>query len=70
MGKSVYLPPMMSELTLPMDQTKSNLTIPLSLEDKQWLLKLKSIGLDDKSLWKILALRIIFIMWVDLLLPR
>ena len=58
MGKSVYLPQMMSELTFANGSNqKSNLTIPLSLEDKQWLLKLKSIGLDDKSLWKILALR-------------
>ena len=58
MGKSVYLPQMMPELSFANGSNKKgNLTIPLSLEDKQWLLKLKSIGLDDKSLWKILALR-------------
>lgn len=32
-------------------------TVPLSAEDKQWLFKLKSIGLEHRDLWKIFMLR-------------
>ncbi|RCK57264.1 putative serine/threonine-protein kinase VPS15 [Candida viswanathii] len=54
MGKSVYLP--RSEMTFSNGTNKGS-SVPLSSEDKQWLLKLKSIGLDDKSLWKVFLLR-------------
>lgn len=53
MGKSVYIPK--SKSGFPLDSTNSN--IPLSPEDKQWVLKLKSVGLNDRDLWKIFILR-------------
>ncbi|KAG5419725.1 VPS15 [Candida metapsilosis] len=56
MGKSVYIPKL-STAVVSYNSGRSKENIPLSSEDKQWLLKLKSIGLDDKSLWKILVLR-------------
>lgn len=56
MGKSVYMPKL-STAVVSYNSGRSKENIPLSPEDKQWLLKLKSIGLDDKSLWKILVLR-------------
>ena len=54
MGKSVYLP--RSEMAFSPDTNKRT-SVPLSSEDKQWLLKLKSLGLDDKSIWKVFVLK-------------
>ncbi|KAI5968595.1 VPS15 [Candida margitis] len=56
MGKSVYMPKL-STAVVSYNSGRNKENIPLSPEDKQWLLKLKSIGLDDKSLWKALVLR-------------
>ncbi|KAI5964510.1 VPS15 [Candida theae] len=56
MGKSVYMPKL-STAVVSYNSGRNKENIPLSSEDKQWLLKLKSIGLDDKSLWKVLVLR-------------
>ncbi|KAI3402920.2 VPS15 [Candida oxycetoniae] len=55
MGKSVYLPKMSTVISYNSGRSKEN--VPLSSEDKQWLLKLKSIGIGDKSLWKLFVLR-------------
>ncbi|EMG45713.1 hypothetical protein G210_4074 [Candida maltosa Xu316] len=57
MGKSVYLPRMSSDANFSNGSQAKNGTVPLSSEDKQWMLKLKSIGLDGKSLWKVFVLR-------------
>ncbi|KAK6460734.1 hypothetical protein DFJ63DRAFT_299564 [Scheffersomyces coipomensis] len=59
MAKSVYLP--ITNNNEP-NRTLTNggaekPTFPLSAEDKQWVIKLKSIGLDDKDLIKIFILR-------------
>lgn len=56
MGKSVYMPKL-STAVVSYNSGRSKENVPLSPEDKQWLLKLKSIGLDDKSLWKVFVLR-------------
>ena len=56
MGKSVYLPKLNSEVTFAMANGSTS-TLPLSPEDKQWLIKLKSVGLEDKGLWKVFILR-------------
>lgn len=53
MGKSVYIPKSKNGFSL--NNTNSN--VPLSPEDKQWVLKLKSVGLNDRDLWKIFILR-------------
>lgn len=55
MGKSVYLPKMGTVISYNSGRSKES--VPLSSEDKTWLLKLKSIGIDDKSLWKLFVLR-------------
>lgn len=55
MGKSVYIPHSSSSSTLNGERTA--LDIPLSPEDRQWILKLKSVGMDDKDLWKVFALK-------------
>lgn len=55
MGKYVYVP-QRSYSSLP-DPEQSSADIPLSHEDRQWILKLKSVGMDDGSLWKVFALK-------------
>ncbi|KAG7665620.1 VPS15 [[Candida] subhashii] len=59
MGKSVYLPRLNTEVSFSnnSDKKTSKSTVPLSPEDKQWLIKLKSLGLDDRSLWKVFIMR-------------
>lgn len=56
MGKSIYVPNSNSPSKMN-GAPKSQLDIPLSQEDRQWILKLKAVGLDDKDLWKIFALK-------------
>lgn len=51
MGKSVYVPNTAS------NGDHAHLDIPLSPEDRQWILKLKAVGLEDKDLWKVFALK-------------
>ncbi|WPK23805.1 hypothetical protein PUMCH_001051 [Australozyma saopauloensis] len=55
MGRSVYADRMIPR-TNPEDSFASG-DIPLSFEDKQWVLKLKSVGLAEKDLWKVFALK-------------
>ncbi|ODV69597.1 ARM repeat-containing protein [Hyphopichia burtonii NRRL Y-1933] len=64
MGKSVYVPQVNGSTEIGdngsmndnyLDNSMAN--VPLSAEDRQWILKLKSVGLDDKDLWKVFALR-------------
>lgn len=60
MGKSVYVPLMNGNSRLESDANGNDTglgNISLSPEDRQWILKLKSVGLDDKDLWKVVALR-------------
>lgn len=54
MGKSVYLPRLNTEVIM---SNGSKSSVPLSAEDKQWLIRLKSIGLEDNDLWKVFILR-------------
>lgn len=56
MGKSVYVTHANSSNMLD-GESKSHLDIPLSPEDRQWILKLKAVGLEDKDLWKVFALK-------------
>lgn len=60
MGKSVYLPQSNSSGDLN-GNAKATSDIPMSPEDRQWILKLKSVGMDDKDLWKVFALKEHFI---------
>lgn len=53
MGKSVYLPKVNNDFL----KSRSFGGIPLSSEDRKWALKFNSIGLEDKELWKIFAIR-------------
>jgi len=53
MGKSVYVSQANSSST----SDSKHLDIPLSPEDRQWILKLKAVGLEDKDLWKVFALK-------------
>lgn len=55
MGKYVYVP-QRSFSSLP-EAEQSSADVPLSHEDRQWILKLKSVGMDDGSLWKVFALK-------------
>lgn len=54
MGKSVYIPKAKKDFFL-LNNGTSN--IPISPEDKQWVLKLRSVGLNDRDLWKVFILR-------------
>ncbi|CAH2350398.1 serine/threonine-protein kinase Vps15p [[Candida] railenensis] len=54
LGMSVYAP---SADVVFKNSNGKNSTVPLSPEDKQWLFKLKSVGLEHKDLWKIFMLR-------------
>ncbi|ODV81831.1 ARM repeat-containing protein [Suhomyces tanzawaensis NRRL Y-17324] len=56
MGNSVYLPRLNSEVVFPLSNGNKS-SVPLSPEDKQWLIKLKSVGLEDRDLWKVFVLR-------------
>lgn len=57
MGKSVYVP-LMNGSRLESEATDNVMgNISLSPEDRQWILKLKAVGLDDRDLWKVVALR-------------
>lgn len=58
MGKSVYVPHSTSSS---FGDGKKLTDIALSSEDKQWILKLKSVGMDEKDLWKVFALKEHFI---------
>ena len=53
MGKSIFLSSSNNEVP----SFTTSLKSPLSQEDKQWLLKLKSVGLEEKDYWKIFTLR-------------
>lgn len=55
MGRSVYAG-RMSQKTIA-DETATLSDIPLCFEDRQWVLKLKSVGLEEKELWKVFALK-------------
>lgn len=58
LGKSVFVPSKYSVPNLSPSKTSiAQLSVPLSHDDKQWLLKLKSVGLDDKNTWKIFYLK-------------
>lgn len=57
MGKSVFVESRFNDNSLPEPNSVNALSIPLSHDDKQWLLKLKSVGLDERDYWKILNLR-------------
>lgn len=56
MGKSVYIG--RSPLN---GSNEHNLEASLSPTDRQWVLKMKSVGLDEKNLWKIFALKHYFL---------
>lgn len=56
MGKLVYLPRLNSKVTFQL-ANGSKSSVPLSPEDKLWLIKLKSVGLTDRDLWKVFILR-------------
>lgn len=58
MGKSVYVPHSTSSS---IGESKRLSDIALSSEDKQWILKLKSVGMEEKDLWKVFALKDHFI---------
>ena len=51
-SKSVYVPKSGHD-----DPLAIRNSLPLSAEDKQWLLKLKATGLDERDSWKVLAVR-------------
>lgn len=55
MGRSVYAGRLNSSFQS--DESISSADIPLSFEDKQWVLKLKAVGLEEKELWKVFALK-------------
>ncbi|CAK9440177.1 uncharacterized protein LODBEIA_P42770 [Lodderomyces beijingensis] len=55
MGRSVYLPKPSTVISYNNGRSKDSMQ--LSSEDRQWLLKLKSLGLEEKSYWKLLVLR-------------
>lgn len=59
MGKSVFIPQTGSNNNINIDKRLSD--IPLSSEDRQWILKLRSVGLDERDLWKVFALKSHFI---------
>lgn len=50
LARSVYVPKSGRE-----DNMRHSL--PLSAEDKQWLLKLRAVGLEERDSWKVLAVR-------------
>lgn len=54
MGKSVYVP---HSTTSSIGENNKMSDITLSSEDKQWILKLKSVGMEEKDLWKVFALK-------------
>ncbi|KAK6203410.1 uncharacterized protein RJT21DRAFT_119569 [Scheffersomyces amazonensis] len=56
MGKSVYLPKLNNGFNTTLTNGEKP-SLPLSADDKQWVIKLKSIGLDDKDLLKLFILR-------------
>lgn len=51
-GKSVYIPKTDRE-----HPSALRSSLPLSTEDKQWLLKLRATGLEERDSWKVLAMR-------------
>lgn len=53
MGRSVYAG--RSSVPTASDDFAGGIT--LGLDDRQWVLKLKSVGLDEKELWKVFALK-------------
>lgn len=55
MGRSVYASHMSPKRLT--DESTALRDIPLSFEDRQWVLKLKSVGLEEKELWKVFALK-------------
>lgn len=56
MGKSVYINRSHSNGSLNGEE-RANLDITLSPEDRQWILRLKAVGMDEKELWKVFALK-------------
>ena len=54
-GKSIYIT--QDESFVSAINIDKRTRIPVSSEDKRWVLKLKSIGLDEKDLWKVYMLR-------------
>ncbi|QRG39740.1 hypothetical protein FDK38_004194 [Candidozyma auris] len=57
-GKSVYVP---HSTASSIGENARSPEISLSSEDKQWILKLKSVGMDDRDLWKVFTLKDHFI---------
>lgn len=60
MGRSVYMPQINAFDSSDSDRGSSTqlmANVPLSPEDRQWILKLKSVMLDEKDLWKVFALK-------------
>lgn len=55
MGKSVFIPQSGSSNTVGIE--KESADIPMSSEDRQWILKLRSLGLEERDLWKVFALK-------------
>lgn len=55
MGKYVYVPQSSYNGLSKTEHSASD--IPLSNEDRQWIVKLKSVGMDDRALWKVFALK-------------
>lgn len=54
-GKSIYIT--QDESFVSAINIDKRTSIPVSSEDKRWVLKLKSVGLDEKDLWKVYMLR-------------
>lgn len=59
LSKSLYFPSKDRKLqtTSSSSVVSNGSSIPLSPEDKKWFSKLKSVGLDEKESWKLLALK-------------
>lgn len=60
MGRSVYMPQINGFDSSEAERgagTQLMANVPLSPEDRQWILKLKSVMLDEKDLWKVFALK-------------
>lgn len=55
MGRSVYAGHISPKAVA--DEAAGLGDIPLCFEDRQWVLKLKSVGLEEKELWKVFALK-------------
>ncbi|EGV61563.1 ARM repeat-containing protein [Yamadazyma tenuis ATCC 10573] len=59
LGKSVFVPSRSNgnSFSIPNRTSLAHSSIPLTHDDKQWLLKLKAVGLEEKDFWKPFMLR-------------